>query len=43
MRTDAKIPNENFKAREILGATRAETDVKIPREISARRSGDEAL
>ena len=30
---DAKISN----------ATRAETNVKIPREISARRSGDEAL
>jgi|GEM_PF-4203823 hypothetical protein len=43
MRMDAKISNENFKAREISGATRAETNVKIPREISAQRSGDEAL
>ena len=43
MRTDAKISNENFKAREISGATRAETNVKIPREFSARRSGDETL
>ena len=43
MRMDAKIWNENFKAREISGATRAETNVKIPREISVRRSGNEAL
>ena len=43
MRMDAKISNENFKAREISGATRAETNVKIPREFSAGRSGDEAF
>ncbi len=43
MRMHAKISNENFKAREISGATRVETNVKIPREFSARRSGDEAF